>query len=245
MGYYNYQNGLIYHNLNQEGRWLNHQNRCREIILRACDLYKPSVVTVLGSGWLLDLPLTELAGRSKKLYLVDIIHPPDVKNQVKSLKNVVLEEEDVTGGLIAEVWQKARKYSFFRKLKSLDQINIPVFNFKHDPGMIISLNILTQLESLPVDFLKKRSKIPESEFTRFRAEIQQHHLELLKKNKSVLITDYAEELTGKSGDIKTNTTLLAELPGGRNKEEWIWNFDKAGGDLYNSTSQFRIVGIIF
>lgn len=244
MGYYNYQNGLIYHHLNQEGGWEEHQNNCRKLILKALDLYKPATVTVLGSGWLLDLPFAELIERTKKVILVDIIHPPDVVSQVKHLNNVVLYEQDVTGGLIEEVWQKARHYSFFRKLKSLVDIKIPEYHPEEDPGMIVSLNILTQLESLPSDFIRKRSKIGNEEFVRFKSEVQKKHIDFLSKYKSVMVTDVAEVITSKSGDIKTIATLLTDLPTGKFREEWTWNFDKAGGDLYNSTSQFSVVGII-
>lgn len=244
MGYYNYQNGLIYHHLNQEGRWDEHQNNCRKLILRALDLYMPTKVTVLGSGWLLDLPFAELVERTEKLCLVDIIHPPDVIGQVKHLKNVELSELDITGGLIEEVWQKTRRYSFLRKLKSLSNISIPVFRPDKDPGMIVSLNILTQLESLPSDFIRKRSNIKEEEFIMFKSEVQKSHISFLSGYNSVIVTDIAEVITSKSGDVKTITTLLTVLPEGKVREEWIWNFDKAGGDLYNSTSRFKVVGLI-
>ena len=52
MGYYDYQNGLIYNHLNQEGGWDSHLDHCRNFINRALDYYKPEKVTVLGSGWL-------------------------------------------------------------------------------------------------------------------------------------------------------------------------------------------------
>ena len=159
MGYYNYQNGLIYHHLNQEGGWGQHLEHCRQFILKALDFYKPDKVTVLGSGWLLDLPVAELAERVSRISLVDIIHPPDVFTQVKSYKNVELIEQDITGGLIAEVWQKKGHCTFIHKLLSLEKIVVPEYRPDGDPGMVISLNILTQLESLLIDFLKKRSKI--------------------------------------------------------------------------------------
>jgi len=244
MGYYNYQNGLIYHHINQEGGWGNHQAHCRSIIIKAMELFKPEKVTVLGSGWLLDLPLAELVERTQKIFLVDIVHPPDVINQVKRFKNVELIEQDVTGGLIEEVWQKGRKYGFFNKLRSLENINVPEFKPDFDTGMIISLNILTQLESLPLDFIKKRSLIKEKDFNLFRAEIQKKHIDFLMRNRSVLISDYAEVITSRIGDIKTIPTLVTDLPACRLSEEWTWNFDQTGADLYNSRSQFKIVALI-
>lgn len=244
MGYYNYQKGLIIHHVNQEGGWENHLERCRSLIIRALDMYKPEKVTVLGSGWLLDLPLAELIERTGKVCLIDIIHPPDVASQVNRYKNVELIEQDITGGLIEEVWQKTRQNSFFRKVSSLKNISVEEYKSGDDPGMVISLNILTQLESLLIDLLKKRSKIAEEELSLFKSTIQKKHIDFLRKHKSVLITDYAEVITNKSGSTKTTATLLTDLPESRFNEEWTWNFDQTGADLYNSRSQFMIKGLI-
>lgn len=244
MGYYNYQNGLVYRHINQEGGWGNHEEQCRRFIIKALDFYKPEKVTVLGSGWLLDLPLTELIERTQKVCLVDIVHPPDVIRQAGCFKNVELIEQDVTGGLIEEVWQNRGRYLLFNKLRSLDHITVPEYKPCDDPGLVISLNILTQLESLPIAFLKKRSSIREEIFDLFRAEIQKKHIDFLRKNRSVVITDYAEVITSRSGSVETIPTLVTDLPPCKFREEWIWNFDQTGADLYNSRSQFKIVALI-
>ena len=244
MGYYNYQRGMIFHHASQQGGWEDHHEHSRKFILKALNYYKPEKVTVLGSGWLLDLPFSEMLEKVSRICLIDIIHPPDVIKQVNRYSKVELIEQDVTGGLIAEVWEKTKKYSFFKKLKSLDSIVIPEYCLANDPGMIISLNILTQLESLPIDFIKKRSKIDEEVFRLFRSKIQKKHIDFLMKYKSVLISDYAEVITNRSGVSKTNPTLYTDLPKSATREEWIWNFDKSGGDLYNSRSQFKVVGLI-
>jgi len=244
MGYYNYQNGLIYRHINQQGGWENHEEHCRGFIIKALEFYKPEKVTVLGSGWLLELPLAELAERTGRICLVDIVHPPDVINQVRCCKNVELIEQDITGGLISEVWQKTGKYSFFSKLHSLEDIIIPEYKPDGDPGMVISLNILTQLESLLIDFLKKRTKIKDGEASQLRTKIQKKHIDFLTRYSSVLITDYAEVITNRSGSIQTIPTLLTDLPPCRVSEEWTWNFDQTGADLYNSRSQFKVIAVI-
>ena len=150
MGYYNYQQGLIYHRLREQSGWNSHLRNCRSFIARSLYFAKPSIVTVLGSGWLLDLPLKEIAEQVRQVNLVDIIHPPDVKKQITVFPNVTLREEDISGGLIGEVWSIAGKRLFFNKLKSLDAIRIREYSPQYDPGMVISLNLLTQLESLPL-----------------------------------------------------------------------------------------------
>jgi hypothetical protein len=244
MGYYNYQNGLIIHHVNQNGGWEDHQVHCRRLIEKALELYKPEKITVLGSGWLLELPVAEMIEQTKTVCLIDIIHPPDVISQVGSYANVELIEQDVTGGLIEEVWQKTRKYSFVRKMKSLGDIIVPEFKPDSDPGMVISLNILTQLESLLVSYIKKRAKIKEENFDLFRTAIQKKHLDFLRKHTSVLITDFAEVITNSTGNVRNIPTLLTDLPVCRVKEEWTWDFDHTGADFYNSRSKFKVVGLI-
>lgn len=244
MGYYNYQNGLIYRHLNQEGGWDLHQQHCRDFILNAINLIRPEKITVLGSGWLLDLPFAEMVEGVKKIRLVDIIHPPDVVLQAGKLENVVLIEDDVTGGLINEVWEKGRKFSLFKNRHLLNDIIIPEYTPEEDPGMVISLNIMTQLESQPIAFLRKRSRINEGHFDKFRAEIQKKHIDFLMKHSSVLITDCAEVLIDRSGHTRSVPTLFTVLPESKVREEWMWNFDHTGTDLYNTRSQFKIVALI-
>jgi hypothetical protein len=244
MGYYNYQNGLIYHHIRQEGGWENHEEMSRRFILKAFDFYKPEKVTVLGSGWLLDFPFAEIVERTRKIRLVDIIHPPDVIDQTKGFENVEIVEEDITGGLIEEIWKKKGNPFFPRRLVSLKDLVVPEYNPADDPGMVISLNILTQLESLPIDFLKRRSKIKDEEIDLFRSEIQKKHIDFLMKHRSVLITDYAEVITDNSGSIKTIPTLATDLPSCSQSEKWTWNFDNTRDDSYNSRSHFKVVALI-
>jgi len=244
MGYYNYQRGLIYHHLDEEGSWNSHLKNCRDFVLKALDFYKPSKVTVLGSGWLLDLPLKEMCDAVAEINLVDIIHPPEVKEQAGKLKKVILREEDVSGGLITEVWEKGRFRSFFNKLKSLDEIRILEYQPQFDPGMIISLNILTQLESLPLEFIKKRSVKNEESYLWFRKEVQSKHISFLENHKSVLITDISEIITDNSGNTTEITSLLTDLPEAKLKVEWTWNFDLRKSDFYRKKSAFKVVAMI-
>ncbi len=195
MGYYNYHNALINRHINQAGGWDSHLVRSRDFIMRALELYKPDVVTVLGSGWLLDLPIAEIIEKNIKIRLVDIVHPPDVISQAENLKNVELIEADITGGLIEIVWKEVAKHPFYRKLKSLNDITIPEYKPVFDPGLVLSLNLLTQLEYLLVLFLKKQAKISESELSLFKSDIQTKHLDFLKRHHSVLISDINETIT--------------------------------------------------
>ena len=243
LGYYNYHNAILHRHINQGGGWDSHLEQCRNFIIKALDFFKPDKVTVLGSGWLLDLPLAEMVEKTREICLIDVIHPPGVISQVGSIDKVALLEEDVTGGLIEEVWQKAGKYSFFNKMQSLEDIIVPEYKPLNDPGMVISLNILTQLEILPVAFIKKRSVIKDEEFNRFRGEIQKKHIDFLKKHKSVLISDYSEVFTDKSGKSTTIPTMVTDLPPAQFSENWTWKFEQTGAYQYNSRSIMNVVAL--
>jgi hypothetical protein len=244
MGYYDYQQGLIYHNLYQEDGWNSHQQNCRNFILKAIEHYRPEKITVLGSGWLLDLPLAEMAEKTNKVILIDIIHPPEVISQTSGMKNVQLIEQDITGGLIEEVWKKAGKRTILNRLSSLSEIIIPEYQPVEDPGLVISLNILTQLESQPERLLKKKSRATEAEFRHFRGEVQNKHLGFLKKHRSALITDVAELITDNNGKTSEKETLATAIPEGKMKEEWIWDFDLLRTDYNQKRSVFKITAIL-
>ena len=244
MGYYNYQSSLLFRHLRQDGMWDSHLQHCRNFILRALDLYSPSTVTVLGSGWLLDLPLAEMVERNLNVRLVDIVHPPEVRQQAADIPGIELVEEDITGGLINEVWEKAGNRFILNKLRSLSDIVVPDYNPPGEQGLVISLNIVTQLESLIISYLEKHAVIKDEELLALRTEIQGKHIAFLKKHPSVLITDTEEVVTDRSGRVSTVTNLIAEIPDGRSSEEWTWDFDLTRTDYYNKTSIFKVKGVI-
>jgi hypothetical protein len=244
LGYYNYQHGFIVRHLNQENGWNSHLENCRNFILQSLEIHKPSKITVLGSGWLLELPLAELLERVSKVCLVDIIHPPEVIEQAGRLPGVELITDDVSGGLIEEVWHKTSRFPLFSRLKSLEDIIVPEYRPQFDPGMVISLNILSQLETLPVRYLLKKSRVSEAELTGLRKKIQENHLSFLKKHNSVLISDVAEVFTDRSGNITERQSVITELPEGIHKEEWTWDFDLKGSDYYDKRSVFKVTAII-
>ena len=245
MGYYDYQHGLIYRHIKQQGRWDKHLERCRNMIIRAIDQFKPEKITVLGSGWLLELPLAEMIERTQKIVLVDIVHPPEVITQTAEYTNIHIVEEDVTGGLIELIWKKAGNRTFLNRLRSLTDIVVPEYTPGSDPGMVISLNILTQLEILPLKLLRRKCrKAAEDDFMTIRKEVQNNHIRFLENHKSILISDIAEIFKKAGGDTYENSTVVVELPRGKEREEWSWDFDLTGTDYNRKNSVFKIAAIL-
>lgn len=245
MGYYDYQQGLIVNRMNQNNGWDEHLARCREFIMKSVDIVKPSRVTILGSGWLMEVPLMEITEKAESVLLVDIVHPPEVIRQTAGLKNVRIIEQDVSGGLVEEVWGKAGKRTFFNKLRSLEDIIIPDYRPEDDPGLVISVNLITQLETLPERLLRKKSKVGEEEYAGFRRKVQEKHLEFLLRHQSVIITDQSELLSRKKSGSRERKTLYADLPAGRLGDEWMWDFDLIHAYSRRTGSRFRVVARLF
>lgn len=245
MRYFDYQHGFINRHIHQEGGWKPHQERCRKLIMQAVDIYRPERITVLGSGWLLELPLAEMMERAGEIILIDIIHPPDVHDQTKGLEKIKLIEEDVTGGLIEEVWNKAGRRNFLNKLPSLEDIVIPDYSPLEEPGLILSLNLLTQLEYLPLKLLKAKTKAAEPEFNHFREEVQKSHLRFLMQHPSLLITDVDAVYTDVKGNVSGKKTAFTEIPQGKVNDEWIWDFDLRFSDYNRKKSVLKIKAVIF
>ena len=244
LGYYEYQQGLIYRHLNQDKGWNSHLENCRNFILKSVEMISPSKVTILGSGWLLDIPLRELLDKTGSVVLVDIVQPPEAVKQVSGFRQVSVMESDVTGGLVREVWEKAGKIPFWKKLNTIGNISIPEFSFGEDPGLVISVNVLSQLHVLPERFLRKKSRTKEAEFIKFRKEVQEKHMNLLLKHKSVIITDICENFTGRDGKKTLVKTVEVEIPEGSYTRRWTWDFDLRRSDYYEKKSVLEVIASV-
>lgn len=240
MRYYDYQHGFIHRHVNQEGGWEPHQQKCRELIMEAIEIYRPRKITALGTGWLLEMPLAEMLENTEEIVLVDIIHPPDVHRQTEGMKKIRLVEADATGGLIEEVWNKAGRRSLLNRIDSLESIVIPEYNPGEDPGLVLSINLLTQLEYLPLKLLRAKSKAAEPDLDHFREEVQKSHLRFLMKHPSLLITDVAEIYTDDRGNRSEVKTAFVPMPEGKINREWIWDFDLKYSDYKRKRSLLRV-----
>jgi hypothetical protein len=244
LGYYDYQAGLITRYVGQGDGWKQHLSNCRNFILKAVEIIKPEKITVLGSGWLLDLPLAELSQTCREVVLTDIAHPPDVRRQIRSMGNVSTVNDDISGGLAENVWIFGRKSTVFRRIRTLKGLEIPEYSFSTDPGLVISLNILSQIDFIPIRYLKKRCRIEKEELSLFRKAVQASHLKLLLKYPSVLITDFEEVFTKTDGSEYIEKTVEESLPSGKYREEWTWDFDLKRADYYTLQSRRKVAAVI-
>lgn len=220
------QDGIMNRYLREKDHWTSHLDNTKQFILSSFEETTPETVMVLGSGWLLDLPLEEMTKRYKKIYLADVRHPAQVLRKIEKMKNVVPLEFDISGGGIGFCWDLRKQKDDHYKKYILDEFKPQLPEIPKNPDAFISLNILNQLDILLIEFLKnKNARIIETEILRFRKKIQKFHLDWITTRPGCLIADIAE-MNYKPGEETTEDKLVhVALPKAKRTEEWTWDFD--------------------
>ena len=224
MGYLRDQEGILHRYFNEKGNWDNHLIQTKKIIETSIpSIQKKDSVLVLGSGWLLDVPVEILCGEFRKVYLVDIHHPVEIRKKNSRFKNIVWVEQDIAGVSQQIYRYAARKNKLAESLKNL-KILPPHFKFEAD--FIISVNILSQIDELVVHYLTRSKKFDTDLIEEFRRRIQEKHVQFLQKRDSLLVTDVEEVSYDRDMELKeSNPIIFTQLPEENKTDEWQWRFD--------------------
>ncbi|MBL8628420.1 MAG: hypothetical protein JNM81_02250 [Rhodospirillaceae bacterium] len=202
--------------------WAPHLQRCRNIITKAADLCeKQNTCVVLGSGLLLEVPVSALASRFETVYLVDIFHMPSVQAEAKKHFNVKLLTGDITG-----VFQAMKE----RKAPGPNQ-PAPPPRIPHlkDADFIVSCNCLTQLAGPFTQHFEKERGFSDLDSDKVAFQMMEKHAQAIAVEATgvgVLITDVERDVM--VGDrVVTRTDLLKafklpETPTHLHNEEWDW-----------------------
>lgn len=244
-GFKDDQQGIMNRYIRESGGWESHIKNTKEFIIKSAELKNKTSCIILGSGWLLDIPIVDLSYLFEKIILVDIIHPAQIVHKIKIYPNVEAIESDITG-LIEPV------YHFMKMAKKtkleIQQIKANYsdswFDDIKNADFVISVNILNQLDILICDYIKKFDVYPEQEINEFRKIIQQNHFDILPKGKSCLITDYEElSIDVNNKVIKNKPLVYIDLPENDNSKKWQWNFDMSQTYYKNLNTVFEVIGM--
>lgn len=248
MGYPRDQRGIMNRYLRESSNWDKHLDLTRSFISSAFKETFPAgdkkeSIAILGSGWLLDVPMEELAHRFGKVYLVDICHPPQIRKKVEPLEHVYLLEEDLSGGAIAQTWQYTNENSKRPLEELINTITLTSPLEGINPSAVISVNLLNQLDIIICDHLIKKGHTKVKDLKRIRSIIQSSHLDWITQMPGCLITDTKEISTDKEGKETVNTLLYAGLPEGLRREQWFWEFDTSGSYRPGTRSRMKVEAV--
>lgn len=229
MGFKADNQGIIDRFINVNGAWEGHLQHTRRFILKAVAGKKIESLAVYGSGWLLDLPLDELAAQVGRIWLYDVVHPRQVIHRLRGYTRVTTVEADITGGALNRAYGAVKDYRSQRQKISPEHFSGLTFQPLVEPDFAISLNVYSQIGSMITDYLKRYIPYNQQETDRIECLLQQSHVKLLPPGKSCLVTDVKECSYDNAGQLAfTNYTVKNPLPNAEVSESWDWQFDPLG-----------------
>ncbi len=241
-GYVSDQLGIGRRYAREHDGWQPHLDNTRRFIVNAaaCAANHRSAV-VLGSGWLLDVPIEQLASMFVDVWLVDIVHPQPVQAKVLHMPNVHLLTVDLTGGAVLQAECAGSLSQFVDWLPTAHLgINLDDYDF------VVSVNLLNQLDILLCDYLSSRFSATTRQLEPVRRMVQQHHINSLPCGKSCLITDYEQvDISVVDGTSASRQLIYCSLPVGAAAAEWLWHFDTNQRYSVKNNTIFKVKAYCF
>jgi len=219
--------------------WRIHLTACRAMVLEVIEgCPGRERVVVLGSGLLLDIPLAELAGRFRKVTLIDVCHLRATRRKAARLANVEFVEADVSG--VAETLGQRRQ----RDEAPLPE-PAPVTTLWSAADLIISANLLSQLPLVPLDHLEATAPdLSKEERDQFARTVIDHHLAMLQAQSATvcLITETMRLVSDGEKAIEKIDPLFG-APLFYEGQEWWWDMAPRPEINRNFDARLRILGI--
>ena len=242
MGYFDDQSGVIRRYQREREHWNPHLQHTRQLVLDAMHGKGRRSAAVLGSGWLLDVPVEEMSRHFAKLHLYDVRHPAAVKKQIRPLRHVELHVDDISC-FAHPVYAYAKRYRNSKERPPLSVIqpqtppDLSVFDF------VFSCNILNQLDILLIDYLSQFFELSHEETQIFRRQVQQFHLDLLPANRSCIVADYEEiTYTPDLREVSRKPSVFHPITQRANVRRWTWQFDTQMTYYHNRMTSFEVFG---
>lgn len=205
--------------------------------LQSCRDFR--IALVFGSGLLLDIPLAELSGRFREVWLVDFVHLPAARKAARRYPNVYCITHDVTECL--ETLASAR---------DLADAIIPAptrFLDVAEVDWVASVNLLSQLPLLPQEWM--RQHFPEADepgWAEWGARLMQQHLDYLCafSAPACLLMDTRQTRSLKNGNILEQRDFSALARAGQPFAHWRWEIAPPGEITPDSTRFHEVAALM-
>jgi len=240
------QDGIFKRYINEEGGWDSHLNNSKAFIRDCLKSQDANSVSIMGSGWLLDVPVRFLAENYKEVIFYDLRHPVEIRHKYRDKSNFRFVEIDLTGGVIEQVYLflNSKKNIDLQELENL--LIIPSVALPFQSDFLVSLNLLNQLDILIIDYIRKKVNLPDDLASNMRAKIQQKHIELLNSGKSCMVTDFEEiNHDSKNNIAQTKSLIHTTIDKSLIQKKWIWHFDSQMTYHKNLKTDFNVMAIKF
>lgn len=210
--------------------WAGHESNTRAFaaaIGASCS--RRDTVWVLGAGTLADLPLAELSALFRQVLVFDIALLPGARIAARRFTNLTLGLADITGivGPLDE-WRPGLPLPVPSAAVLADLDPVP-------PDCVLSLNVLSQLPLLPLEYLRRRG-IARAAAENFGRAVLRAHLDGLAAMGCAygVVADRRRIWRSRAGEVvvSESATLDLTLPPG--EREWFWPLAPRG-EIDNET----------
>lgn len=198
--------------------WAEHETNTRDFALKtvaACR--RRDTVWLLGGGTLSDLPLAELSKLFRRVVVFDIAWLPQAQAAARRWTNVELKLADVTG-----VVQPLSEWRLGMPLP------IPPVDAMTDldpvpPDCVLSLNLLSQLPLLPMDYVQRQGMTVQAAESFGRAILQAHLQGLQNFACPVgLIADARRIWRSRAGEVVLSESAVLGVKLPPPERSWRW-----------------------
>ena len=204
--------------------WRPHLENSRAALLEslhACNDFRTALV--FGSGLLLDIPLVELASRFDDVWLVDLVHLPEVRRAARRHANVRCISRDVTGVLEQLEIMSPKNMTLPSPACFLENASI---------DWVASVNLLSQLPLLPQEWLQKHfPEIDEAALEEWGERLMRKHLDYLSAFAApvCLLADTEQTAYRQNGEVTEHADFAAKLGLGQQAfAQWRWDIAPLG-----------------
>lgn len=225
----------------EKKNWDIHLENTKQFIIDSTK-EQSGTLMVLGSGRLLDLPIDKLSKQFNKIYLVDFIHSKETKRHVGKFENIELIAADITGGMLESAYKlKKNNGQFFSYTNYFNKCN---FTTNVNPDFVISLNSINQIDLILTDYLKRKTDVSAKEIKQLRKNIQQKHLDFIKRFNHCLIASIEEEWYNDEDKlIGIKPTVFVDFSEYKTQKKWLWKFDTSTTNYNDRKTYFNIIAV--
>lgn len=198
--------------------WQQHEANSRDFVLQlTAGCRRRDTFWVLGAGTLADVPLKELSQQFRRILVFDIAWLRPARRQVQRFDNVEMRQVDITGLVEPLIeWRPGTPLPIPSPdvLQDLDVV---------PPDGIVSLNLLSQLPLLPVEYAKTHGVTRHAAEAFGRSIIKAHLAALTKFDCPVgLIADAVRIWRSRAGETVMQESALMDVRLPAAEKEWYW-----------------------
>lgn len=206
--------------------WQPHLENTRRFVLSTAEKCRDrGKVIILGSGLLLDVPLVEFSGMFREVVLMDVVCLPGVGKRIRRYNNVRFVEHDVTNVAERLCWNSQAG------IQELPGFTPASSAWGEDAGLVVSLNVLSQLWVVPRAFACR--ELPELDSARVDEWcgriVEAHYAALRSLSCPVcLVADHEFVKRNRGGGIISRASTVYDLALPEPDESWTWNIAPLG-----------------